>query len=416
MSILEPAPGVRYGDNRFIEPLGHGKQASVWLAEWCPEGEETENAERVAIKVLAPHLRDDEFARMRFQREASVLERDEVWKHPHIVKLIDGPFGIDDEESDADGDADATDAEEELPHIVLDFLGRKTLAEVIKEDRIELDALESRGADKEISDRAEACARDLAPVLQALAVILVYKILHRDVKPHNIIRKTNGGATRLVLVDFGIAKVFDESSNTYFGDRLGSVPYRTEWSTWFAKGNPHWKRALLCGDLYSWGVTLCSWIRAELPAAVTGVNDDGHRIVKGRPKVCDDAVTDARLPEWIRDLCNWCTRINPLEIWTIHEALRHLENNLALGLDIPAEPDLDETDLDTNFERVTHRPTTAPAPETARLGPLPDHPPIEIPDATGKWDGKTWAAFAYAFAATMAASVTTYLVYLKVTA
>ncbi|HEU5252705.1 MAG TPA: protein kinase [Solirubrobacterales bacterium] len=188
---------------RLERTLGHGGMAAVWLGE-------DEVLERpVAVKVLSDTLAGDPGFVARFRREAQTAAG---LSHPNLVGVYD------------------FSEEGERPYLVMQFVPGETLAA-----RLE------RGAEV---DRVRL-AREL---LEAVAHIHEAGILHRDVKPGNIVLEPDGTAK---LIDFGIAQPRDATALTKTGLILGTERFAA----------PEVMRGAAAteqSDLYSCGVVLRS--------------------------------------------------------------------------------------------------------------------------------------------------------------
>ena len=179
------APGVTFGSFQIVEPLGRGGMATVWKAY------EPTLDRYVALKVLpAEFLHEENFA-ARFQREARVVAKLE---HPHIVPIF--AFGI----------------ESDIPwmsmRLIGGSLGGGSLASILAQGRI------------------VPLARAVE-ILRAVAEALTYAhglgVMHRDVKPQNILLDEFG---RVYLADFGIARMVEgEAPLTRTGMVSGTPQY-----------------------------------------------------------------------------------------------------------------------------------------------------------------------------------------------
>src|SRR5439155_4909104 len=180
---LEAIPPDRRLADRYIllEPVAAGGMAQVW------RGHDTVLARTVAVKILRQSLADDpEFAE-RFRREAVAAAR---LSHPNIVSVFD------------------TGMDRDSYFIVMEYVGASTVRDV----------LDSRGA----VEPPEAAAYIL-PVLSALSYAHATGVIHRDVKPANILIGEEG---RVKVTDFGIAKAaFAGGDLTTTGTVLGTVRY-----------------------------------------------------------------------------------------------------------------------------------------------------------------------------------------------
>ena len=187
--FLEPdlpdAAPLELGAYRLLEPIGAGGMGRVWLAQRRDGAFE----QRVAIKVLASTLGDAESIR-RAERERQFL----AWlDHPHIARVLDGgttPAG--------------------QPYIVMEYV-----------DGVRIDAW----------CRQQALAIDarIALFLQVLAAVDAAHralIIHRDIKPGNILVDASGQAK---LLDFGIAKSLADGA--LGATRTGLVPLTPEYAS-----------------------------------------------------------------------------------------------------------------------------------------------------------------------------------------
>lgn len=163
--------GDRVDSYVLCEHIATGGFGAVWRAEHAETGQE------VAIKVLHPYLVSSEDAVSRFEREIRVIAR---IQHPNIVELID-----------------CGRLEDGRPYLVTEFLHGTDLDTYI----------EQNGA--LAPEEALHILEQLGP---ALAAAHAEKIIHRDVKASNVVLSERDGQMRVVLVDFGVAKLLDDST------------------------------------------------------------------------------------------------------------------------------------------------------------------------------------------------------------
>jgi serine/threonine protein kinase len=203
------------GRYRLERTLGRGGMAAVWLGH-------DEVLERpVAVKVLSDTIADDPGFVARFRREAQTAAG---LSHPNLVGVYD------------------FSEERERPYLVMQFVpGENLAARLERGERVDCDRL----------------AREL---LEALAHIHAVGILHRDVKPANIIVEPGGTAK---LIDFGIALPRDATALTSTGLVLGTERYA---APEVMEGRAATERS----DLYSLGVVLraCEGQSGSLRAVV----------------------------------------------------------------------------------------------------------------------------------------------------
>ncbi len=162
----------------IIEEIGHGGMATVFRAR------DTRLDRLVALKVLHPHLRASKEARARFRREAQGVAR---LRHPRVLEIFD----YSGEESDESW-------------IAAELLTGPTLRKLVDDGRVL---------------PAEIAACFAIEVARALGHAHEHAIIHRDVKPENILLHQN---RELKLTDFGIADMVDQHTMTATGQILGS--------------------------------------------------------------------------------------------------------------------------------------------------------------------------------------------------
>jgi tRNA A-37 threonylcarbamoyl transferase component Bud32 len=191
---------------RYAEPrlVGHGGMGEIYLAE------DRELGRKVAVKVLADRFARDEALRSRVTREALAAAR--LSSEPHVVTIYD------------------VGESQGHPFIVMEYLGGGTLGERARDRAVDPDE-----------------ALDwLGQVSQALDAAHSRGIVHRDVKPANLLFDDRN---EIRVVDFGVARVVDETTGqlTATGTVLGTAGYISPEQ---ARGEP----ASAASDLYSLGV------------------------------------------------------------------------------------------------------------------------------------------------------------------
>ena len=203
--------GNRY---EIIEKVGNGGMATVYKAT------DLVLKRYVAVKILRDEFTTDEEFIKRFETEAQSAAR---LVHANIVSIFD--VGVDNG----------------IYYIVMELIQGKTLKEIIVEERGPLPWKWSVNVAIQIASALEMAHRN--------------NIIHRDIKPHNIIITEDGVAK---VTDFGIAKAVSNSTITAFGTTIGSVHY---FSPEHARGGYTDAKS----DIYSLGVVMYEMVTGKVP-------------------------------------------------------------------------------------------------------------------------------------------------------
>jgi len=251
-------------DYEILRELGRGGMGVVYLARHRLVGHE------VVIKTLVAEALTPT-SRERFQREGAALA---LLQHPQIVRIRG--FGV---------SAGA-------PYLIMDYIPGASLRELVGE-----------------SDSAEVAwvCQILAPVARALACCHEKGIVHRDVKPDNVVVRSEDGAG--VLVDFGVAAVSPDrlresiESLTSTGVMLGTPgflpPEQLEVKGELGRIGP-------ASDVWSFGATLYFALTAQSPFGKLSFSAWCASLVSSEPESA--RVLRPDLPRWLTELCSACLR------------------------------------------------------------------------------------------------------------
>jgi eukaryotic-like serine/threonine-protein kinase len=227
------------GRYRPVRRIAVGGMGEIW------EADDTLLGRRVAVKQLAEELASDRVAVRRFRREARATAK---LAHPNVTRVFDFVDG-------------------EAPLLILELLEGQTLA----------DRLHRGGAMPPVE-----AARTAAAVADSLDAAHRAGIVHRDVKPGNIMLTPSGGVK---VMDFGIAAAWEAHSTT--GQQLLAT------ASYVAPERVAGRRASPAGDVYSLGVVLYEMLTGRPPF----VANTAEEIIRAHLE---------KSPVPVRTLAPWC--------------------------------------------------------------------------------------------------------------
>ncbi|HKH16792.1 MAG TPA: protein kinase [Solirubrobacteraceae bacterium] len=322
--------GTLFADRYRLERrLGVGGMATVQLAL------DTRLERRVAVKLLAEHLATDSNFVSRFRREALAAAR---LVHPNIVQVFD--FGSDEETG--------------RQYIVMEFVDGPSCAEILRE----LGRLEP---DDAVSILTQAC--------RGLDYAHRNGVVHRDVKPGNLLRSRDGGQVK--LADFGIAKAAEHSDMTKVGSVLGTAAYLSPEQ---ARGEP----AGPASDLYALGVVSYQLLAGRLPFEAASLTDLARQQDTSAPPPLH--VVDPEIPRPLSLVVARALERNPDDRFADAAAMERALDDAMRG--VAPEPTaatraLDETEATRKLERTavtTPLGRTQPAQPRRRMEPIAEPP------------------------------------------
>ncbi|MFN3242973.1 MAG: bifunctional serine/threonine-protein kinase/formylglycine-generating enzyme family protein [Planctomycetota bacterium] len=224
------------GDYRIVGELGRGGMGVVY------EAEQTSLGRCVALKVLPPSSLLDERAVARFRREAQIAAN---LDHPHITKVFDS--------GDHDGQL----------WIAMELVAGTPLSELL--------ALRAGTQASDVRFAVEL----IAQVADALEHSHAAGIVHRDVKPANIIVQDGGNA---MLADFGVARSAEAMSVTMTGDFAGTPNYASPEQLRARQNNIDHRT-----DIFSLGATLYELLTLQKPFDADSITELRYRIERRDP-------------------------------------------------------------------------------------------------------------------------------------
>lgn len=295
----------------IIKTIGEGGMANVYLAE------DTILERKVAIKVLRGDLSNDEKFIRRFKREALSVSN---LSHPNIVEVYDV--------GEEDGNY----------YIVMEYIEGKTLKQL----------LQKRGALTltEVIDIMSQLTDGLAHAHEAY-------IIHRDIKPQNIMIEDNG---RIKITDFGIAMALNSTQLTQTNSVMGSVHY-------LPPEQANGKGSTVKSDIYSLGILMYELLTGSVPfKGDTAVEIALKHMKEKIPSVRKQNPT---IPQSVENIILKATAKNPKNRY---DSVREMYNDLQTAL---------ERD---NEKRLVYEYPENDLEETKVIAPIPKEPKKPVVD------------------------------------
>ena len=232
------------------ELIGTGGMANVYKAVVVGENGPVPVGTVVAVKVLRQELMHDPDLVRRFKNESKAIS---LLNHPNIVKVYD------------------VSVSETLQYIVMEYVDGMTLREYLNERGGKLTSRET--------------VHFISQILKALDHAHRNGVVHRDIKPQNIMLLDNG---QLRMMDFGIARVSRAENQLGGGKAMGSVHYISPEQ---AKGDETDRKS----DLYSVGVMMYEMLSGRLPFDADDMVEVARKQIRDTPKPLAELAPDVPL-------------------------------------------------------------------------------------------------------------------------
>jgi hypothetical protein len=283
LEIMRPSRVSKY---EIVGEIGHGGMATVYRAR------DTRLDRFVALKVMHPHLQGAKEARARFAREALTIAR---LKHPNILEIYD-----------------YSGEDSEVSYIATELLTGPTLRQLV---------------DQHPDMPAEVAACVVILVARALGAAHAEGVVHRDVKPENVMMHEN---REVNLTDFGIAQLVDVQGMTTTGQVLGSPAH-------MAPEQIEGRECDARSDIFSLGTVLYLLATGELPFQGRNAHQVLKQIAEGQFR--DPLQVKPQIGGRLRSVIVRCLQVNPADRFP---DARALETELmafvaAAGIDDPSE-------------------------------------------------------------------------------
>ncbi|MGW8483409.1 Stk1 family PASTA domain-containing Ser/Thr kinase [Microbacterium sp. NPDC055903] len=310
------------GRYRVRARIARGGMATVYVAT------DLRLERRIALKVMHAHLSDDSAFQSRFIQEARAAAR---LADPHVVNVFD---------QGQDG---------ELAYLVMEYLPGITLRELMREQR-------------RLTIPQTITIMDA--VLAGLAAAHRAGIVHRDVKPENVLLAEDG---RIKIGDFGLARA--TTANTATGAQLlGTIAYLAP--ELVTRGTADAR-----SDIYALGIMLYEMLVGEQP--YKGEQPMQIAFQHATESVPRPSIRNASVPEQLDELVLWATERSPQDrpddAQAMLDRLREIERDLGIAPQVaaatapPARSTLDSGDVTKILPGTIAGPTTEPVAVTAAV-------------------------------------------------
>lgn len=359
MTNLLATPVTTLGRYAILGRIASGGMATVYLARLsdAPEGFSRE----FALKVIHPHLVQEDGFSARFLQEANLASR---VRHPNVVRTVDAG------------------EDQGYAYMALELI-----------DGVNLRQLSLHRARPFSPPQAAAIVEMVSRGLQAVhsatdAEGAPLGMVHRDISPHNVMLARNG---RAILIDLGLARPDRTTGLTQVGVLAGKLPYMSPEQ---ARLEPLDERS----DVFSMGTLLFELCTSELPFGETHSAQTMTRLETCDPAPIRETLEGHHIPAWLTEIILACLRPTPAGRLPSATALADaLSQELsAAGFDLDAQRGVLRTIVEGAYEELGTVERAEPLPP---IGTAKRDAPSEAQPSAAPWRGLAGAAGAIGLSA-----------------
>lgn len=311
---------------QIIELIGTGGMAHVYKAVVIGENGPVSKGTTVAVKMLRPEFAHDSDLVRRFKNESKAIS---LLNHPNIVKVYDISVSSD------------------LQYIVMEYVAGMTLREYLNERGGHLTSRET--------------VHFISQILKALDHAHRNGVVHRDIKPQNIMLLDNG---QLRMMDFGIARISRADNQLSGGKAMGSVHYISPEQ---ARG----EETDCKSDLYSVGVMMYEMLSGHLPFDAKDVVEVARKQITDQPRSLQELAPS--VPHGLVEITEKAMAKMPENRYAsateMLEALNAFVQDPAISFQyhyLPEQVSEKVVERPMNQKRITRQETAAPQKKTKK--------------------------------------------------
>lgn len=359
MTNLLASPVTTLGRYAILGRIASGGMATVYLARLsdAPVGFSRE----FALKVIHPHLVQEDGFSARFLQEANLASR---VRHPNVVRTVDAG------------------EDQGYAYMALELI-----------DGVNLRQLALHRARPFSPPQAAAIVEMVSRGLHAVhsatdAAGAPLGMVHRDISPHNVMLARNG---RAILIDLGLARPDRTTGLTQVGVLAGKLPYMSPEQSRLETLDER-------SDVFSMGTLLFELCTGELPFGEAHTSQTMKRLETCDPALIREQLDAHHVPVWLTEIILACLRPTPEQRLPSATALADaLSQELsAAGFDLSGQRGVLRTIVEGAYEELGTVERAEPLP---RIGTAEPVGAAAVGEAVRPWRGLAWAAGALALSA-----------------